>query len=432
MIGNLKIQTILKDVEDNLKKLKLGTKTLCYKIESLNLKEIIKNNDIYPLIYFKRKNIDHHILGIGSAKKFSKIEDYHEMEYLIKENENLDILGGQSFDKKSRQTREWKEFGNFYFFIPQVVIENRGILKINLIANNDNKDIQKKLEKILALKIKDMQFEDNYTFNICKEIPSKEDWCIIFNNLIEKFNNRNLKKIVLSRKKIFQSSKNINPTSILSATKISKNIYCFYMQTSSHCAFLSTSPEMLFKKQLNNIEVDAIAGTRPRSDNLTIDKSLENELKNCPKENYEHKVVYKQIYNNLKPLCKSLEVSKYPNILKLTNLQHLYTSIKGEIKNKTSLKDIINCLHPTSAVGGEPKDTALKILSSIESYSRGLYASPIGYLSKNICEIIVGIRSSLIHKNQLHTYAGAGIVKDSNIQSEWREIECKIKSIQSF
>ena len=76
-------------------------------------------------------------------------------------------------------------------------------------------------------------------------------------------------------------------------------------------------------------------------------------------------------------------------------------------------------MHPTPTLGGYPKNEALKFIEENEFGTRGLYGAPVGYIDMNDdCEFIVAIRSMLIKQNQTTLFAGCGIVKDSDPDSE--------------
>lgn len=94
-------------------------------------------------------------------------------------------------------------------------------------------------------------------------------------------------------------------------------------------------------------------------------------------------------------------------------------------------------LHPTPAMGGEPREAALALLKQYEPYERGLYAAPIGWVCGNTPLfreagdglLIVGIRSALIHGKTLYAYAGCGVVADSDCRSEYTETMTKLQTI---
>lgn len=83
-------------------------------------------------------------------------------------------------------------------------------------------------------------------------------------------------------------------------------------------------------------------------------------------------------------------------------------------------------MHPTPALGGYPKEEALRYIEQKEFGTRGLYGSPVGFIDVyNDCEFIVAIRSMLVKQNQATLFAGCGIVKESNPDSEVAETAVK-------
>ena len=120
---------------------------------------------------------------------------------------------------------------------------------------------------------------------------------------------------------------------------------------------------------------------------------------------------------------------EYPDktfILKLSRLQHLYSNIRGLLKDGIGDSDILQHLHPTPAVGWYPKNEAMRYIEDIEPFDRGWYAGPVGWVSSDAAEFAVAIRSAITTENKLILYAGAGIVPGSDPEKEWAEIENKI------
>lgn len=83
-------------------------------------------------------------------------------------------------------------------------------------------------------------------------------------------------------------------------------------------------------------------------------------------------------------------------------------------------------------LGGYPKNEALKFIEENEFGTRGLYGAPVGYIDMNDdCEFIVAIRSMLIKQNQTTLFAGCGIVKDSDPDSELAETAVKFSPMMN-
>jgi menaquinone-specific isochorismate synthase len=71
----------------------------------------------------------------------------------------------------------------------------------------------------------------------------------------------------------------------------------------------------------------------------------------------------------------------------------------------------------------------MKHIMNLEPFSRGWYAGPVGWISRDASEFSVGIRSALVNGRFAYLYSGAGLVKGSNPYSEWEEVDQKIGDI---
>jgi len=174
------------------------------------------------------------------------------------------------------------------------------------------------------------------------------------------------------------------------------------------------------------IETEAVAGTIPRGTSHEEDAALERKLMNCSKNALEHRYVVDAIRETLDELCSGVKVDPKARLVKLEGGQHLVTRFEGTLRDKVSDDRIVARLHPTPAVAGCPPEEVLRAIGEIESFDRGWYAGPVGYVGYNESEFAVAIRSALVNHDKLSLYAGAGIVEGSTAQGEWKEIETKI------
>jgi len=120
------------------------------------------------------------------------------------------------------------------------------------------------------------------------------------------------------------------------------------------------------------------------------------------------------------------------SIKKFSNIQHIYTPIKGVLKSKDQIFDLVEDIFPTPAICGSPKSTALKYITDNEKFDRGMFSGIIGFINSNGMDLSVAIRSALLTQNKLYVYAGCGIVDGSNPKSEFEETEIKMKTILSL
>ncbi len=243
----------------------------------------------------------------------------------------------------------------------------------------------------------------------------------------------NFDKIVLARQISVSNSNNTAPTEILNKLrKEYTNCYNFLIHQPTNKTFLGSTPERLgsFRNQL--LLTEALAGSIQRGQTATEDSIFEKNLSDSTKNINEHNFVIKDIEERLTPLVKTLSRSQKPDIKKLTNVQHLYTPIRAHLKKDANMFEVIDQLHPTPAVGGYPWEDAAPYISKLETFKRGWYGSPVGWLnSKGMGEFAVGIRSGLLTEKRIHFFAGCGIVSDSDPAAEWEETNLKLKPMLS-
>lgn len=206
---------------------------------------------------------------------------------------------------------------------------------------------------------------------------------------------------------------------------------CYIFSTSNGQGqnFVGASPERLLSVQNQQLVTDALAGSAPRGNNNTEDLHLANLLLKNRKEKREHHAVSDFVIKRLKGIA--LKPQQLPlQILKLSNIQHLWTPIYAHLPADIEPLEIIQLLHPTPAVAGVSTESACDKIRYHEKHDRSLYAAPLGWVDyEGNCEFIVGIRSALIDGNLARLYAGAGIVSGSNPDKEFDEVQLKLQSL---
>lgn len=203
----------------------------------------------------------------------------------------------------------------------------------------------------------------------------------------------------------------------------------------SGSAFVGATPERLLSLKNNQLVSEPVAGSIKRGVNVEEDEVLAQCLLHSEKEHAEHAIVVDGIRGVLAPVCSSLETLESPKVLKLPGIQHLYTKIKGELANdggnkkNQSILTILDKLHPTAAVGGAPRSSALAWLKANENLDRGWYTGPIGWVNdRGEGDFAIALRAALLRENEARLYAGAGIVAGSLAESELEETQLKMKA----
>ncbi|PIG92486.1 isochorismate synthase [Gloeocapsopsis sp. IPPAS B-1203] len=220
---------------------------------------------------------------------------------------------------------------------------------------------------------------------------------------------------------LFQSLENLR--------NIHPGCYVFAVSNGKGQNFLGASPERLISIDNQQLNTDALAGSAPRGKTLAEDTKLANCLLNSEKERHEHRVVIDFITQCLYELG-IVPQTLSPRLRQLSNIQHLWTPIQAKLPANVHPLEIVAALHPTPAVAGVSRDVACTKIQDYETFERGLYAAPLGWLDdRGNCEFIVGIRSALIDRDRARLYAGAGIVAGSNPDREIAEIQLKLQAL---
>ncbi len=195
-------------------------------------------------------------------------------------------------------------------------------------------------------------------------------------------------------------------------------------------AFLGASPELLVRRRGATAATVALAGSTRRSADPSVDDHLGQQLLSSAKDRSEHEIVVRRIERSLRPHSVWVQAEPDPAIVKVANIQHLATPIRAQLAESRSAVALAGRLHPTPAVGGEPRDRALDLISEIEELDRGWYAGPVGWMdATEDGEFCVALRSGLLRDRVAHLYAGAGIVADSDPASELAETEIKLEAL---
>tara|TARA_B110001452_G_scaffold233057_1_gene210672 strand:- start:1259 stop:1894 length:636 start_codon:yes stop_codon:yes gene_type:complete len=197
---------------------------------------------------------------------------------------------------------------------------------------------------------------------------------------------------------------------------------------------LGSSPEILVRLRNQNITIRPIAGTRPRGKNKIQDKKYKNELLNDKKELAEHLMLLDLGRNDVGKVSKinSVKVTESFNVEKYSHVMHIVSNVEGKFNNKATLFEALLSGFPAGTVSGAPKIRAMEIIDNLEKNKRKLYAGGIGYFTPNKqFDTCIALRTALIKNNKFYVQAGAGIVADSNPDSEYEETINKAKALMS-
>jgi isochorismate synthase len=278
--------------------------------------------------------------------------------------------------------------------------------------------IPEKQSKIISAKQTEVIFDAVEMDEVNFDLTAKKEYEVLVSKGIEAIQNDEFKKVVLSR------CESVDLVSFDFIVAFQRLIY-LYPSTFTYCFFhpkiglwMGATPEKLLKANGNVFETMALAGTQ--KDNL------QTEIVWQQKEKDEQQFVTGFIVKRLREFTASVVVSE-PYSLKAGSIWHIKTDISGVLKDNSTLKEVIDTLHPTPAVCGLPKKKAKAFILENENYNRTFYTGFLGELNSSFAQntvssdLFVNLRSMQIQENKAILYMGCGITKESIPEKEWEE-----------
>ena len=207
--------------------------------------------------------------------------------------------------------------------------------------------------------------------------------------------------------------------------------YMYYFDFGDHHV-VGASPEILVRLSGGGITLRPIAGTRPRGKTLEEDAVTAEELLADPKERAEHVMLIDLGRNDVGRVAAtgSVRVTEKMAIERYSHVMHIVSNVEGRVRPGLDAIDVLKASFPAGTVTGAPKVRAMQIIDELEPVKRGVYSGAVGYLGFNgDMDVAIAIRTAVLKDGKLHVQAAAGIVADSDPQSEWQETQHKARAI---
>jgi menaquinone-specific isochorismate synthase len=195
--------------------------------------------------------------------------------------------------------------------------------------------------------------------------------------------------------------------------------------------FVCASPEVLVARDGDVVRSHPLAGTAPRGGDPSADARLAAGLLASAKDRDEHRITIDYVHEVLLPWCSFLDEEAEPSLVGVANVQHLGTMVEGRLSDPApTVLELVEALHPTPAVAGDPPDEALALIAELEPGDRGRYAGPVGWVdAAGNGTWAVGIRSAELRGPEARLWAGVGIVTDSDPDAELEETRAKLQAM---
>ena len=219
---------------------------------------------------------------------------------------------------------------------------------------------------------------------------------------------------------VYRTLRSINPSPYMYLINLSDSLGPY--------SIVGSSPEALVKVGNNQAIMHPIAGSKPRGKTFEEDIELAENLLSDEKERAEHLMLVDLARNDLLKVCKpkSVNVTEFMKIHKFSHIQHLVSTVEGNLNEGSTVVDVFRATFPAGTLSGAPKPRALEIIDELESDNRGLFGGVVGYFDfAGNADLAIAIRTALMRDGVAHVQAGAGIVLDSDSTSEFNETKSK-------
>jgi anthranilate synthase component I len=264
-------------------------------------------------------------------------------------------------------------------------------------------------------------FRSNMTPETFKDMVRKAKDYIVAGDIIQ---------VVLSQR--FEIENGEDPIDLYRALRyINPSPYLFFLKTTDLC-LIGSSPEVMVRQEEGMVELKPIAGTKKRGRTEQEDRLLADELLKDPKERAEHVMLVDLGRNDLGRIARmgSVQVNQLMTVERYSHVMHLVSLVQAQLSANQDSFDVLRATFPAGTLSGAPKVRAMEIIDELEATRRGTYGGAVGYFSYNgNMDFCITIRTLLIKDGKIFIQAGAGIVADSDPDTEYQETVSKAQGM---
>lgn len=351
------------------------------------------------------------------------------------------LIGGFAFTDHFVPDHVWAAFQPAHFILPHVQlssVDGQYWLTANALVQRDedpreaqlalNEALRERAEWLAAQPAMNRTPPANTTLSYPM---SREAWRKMLLVALDQIRRGNLDKVVLARMCELRSEGEIEIEPALHRlNERFDGCYRFLFEPRAGHAFFGATPELLVKVDGDRLDTMGLAGSIRAGSSATETAMYAGKLLSSEKDLHEHALVVRMIRKRLAPRVRALHSLDKPGVMTLKNIQHLHTPIHATLREKEGVLPWVDRLHPTPALGGQPREEAMRFIEINEPVLRGWYGAPVGLIRPNLeGEFCVAIRSAVAQDNRAWLYAGCGIVATSQPDNEWDETALKFKAM---
>ncbi|WP_419859545.1 isochorismate synthase [Candidatus Palauibacter sp.] len=264
-----------------------------------------------------------------------------------------------------------------------------------------------------------------------EELVDRRQWQRAVNEILDEIRSGRVRKVVLARSIDITLGRPPDSAAVLTALRTANPLAHLYLMQFARDRFLvGAAPELIGSLRGRRFRTMAVGGSTPRGSDPASDAWLGRQLIDSRKNREEHLVVVEDIVERLRQGGVRIGAIPEPALLRLPRIQHLRTDLEAETRPGTHILSLVEKLHPTAAVCGDPRANALEMIRARETESRGWYAGPVGWFDEEgDGEFAPALRGGVARGPLFRLYAAAGLVSNSRARAEWDETRVKLQTM---
>ena len=343
------------------------------------------------------------------------------------------LFGGFAFHADHAQGAPWTGFPSARFVLPRVQVATDGsttwVTATTTGPDADAEATEAALESAIdrIRRTPETRAPPPGIANV-RRTPTRDEWRGQVEAAVDRIDAGELEKVVLASTLTARLQGPFRLADTLARlSRSSPDCYRFAVDPGLGATFFGATPERLVTRRGDRVRTEALAGSIGRGGTAAEDDRLTRQLRETTRIRHEHDLVAESIREQLSAHAAAIEVGEV-GVRKLGSVQHLETPIAATLREPTHVLELVEALHPTPAVGGLPPDVAQRIIRETEAFDRGWYAGPVGWFdAEGDGNFAVGIRSAVATAEEATLFAGNGIVRDSDPDEEWDELQLKYR-----
>ncbi len=233
-----------------------------------------------------------------------------------------------------------------------------------------------------------------------------------------------------------------DPVALYSALRKRQPVpYGAFITLPDGSSVLSLSPELFVSHARGKLTCRPMKGTAAASDDNALNAQRAQALREDEKERAENLMIVDLLRNDLGRIAQtgSVRVPDLFSVERFGAVLQMTSTIVADARTDITLSEVFEALYPCGSITGAPKRRSMQILHELERWPRYLYTGGIGWFDPPDSNYRLGdfvlsvpIRTLLLEAPDQHHHRkgemgiGAGIVYDSNAESEYQE--CLLKA----